>query len=105
MLRIYDGAKSETVYVSDSYVYGSTTITLTAPLVYDHLAGVATGNLPNAIKQACVLITTAFLKVRGDGSLTMGITPRPSGSFSGAEQFGREISLALDMVDKYRRIR
>ena len=105
MLRIYDGHKSETVYVSDNYVYGSTTVTLTAPLAYDHALGVAIGNLPNAIKEACILVTTAFLKARGDGSLTMGITPRPQGTTRGAERYGKEIALALDMVDKYRRVR
>ena len=105
MLRIYDGYKSETIYVADTYVYGSTTIPLVTPLVYDHAVGIAIGNLPNAIKEACILITTAFLKARGDGSMTMGITPRPSGNVRGAERYGKEIALALDMVDKYRRIR
>lgn len=105
MLRIYDGYKGETVFVADTYVYGSTTIPLTRPLLRDHAAGVATGNMPNAIKQACILITTAFLRVRGDSSLTMGITPRPQGTTRGAERYGKEIQLALDMVDKYRRIR
>lgn len=104
MLRIYDGAKSETVFVSDSYVYGSTTIPLTRALTYSH-AGVATGNMPNAIKQACILITTAFLKARGDSSMTMGITPRAQSMVTGGERYGKEIALALDMVDKYRRIR
>lgn len=105
MLRIYDGYKSQTVFVDESYVYGSTTVPLTAPLLHDHAAGVAIGNLPNAIKEACILITTAFLKARGDGSMTMGITPRPQGTTRGAERYGKEIALALDMVDKYRRIR
>ena len=105
MLRIYDGAKSETVFVSDSYVYGSTTVPLTSPLLRDHAAGVATGNLPNAIKEACILITTAFLKMRGASSLSMGVTPRPQGNITNEQRFGTEIKLALDMVDKYRRIR
>ena len=104
MLRIYDGAKSETVFVDDTYVYGSTTVPLTRTLTHSH-AGVATGNMPNAVKQACILITTAFLKARGDGSLTMGITPRAQSQTTGGDRYGKEIALALDMVDKYRRIR
>jgi hypothetical protein len=105
MLRIIDGANSETVYVSSSYTYGNTTITLAAPLVYTHAAGSVISNLPNAIKQACILITTAFIKVRGDNSLTMNITTAPTMSLPGANRYGGEIKLALDMVDKYRRIR
>ena len=104
MLRIYDGSKSETVFVDTTYIYGSTTVPLTRALTYSH-AGVATGNMPNAVKQACILITTAFLKARGDSSMTMGITPRAQSQTTGGERYGKEIALALDMVDKYRRIR
>jgi hypothetical protein len=105
MLRISDGANSETVYVSSTYTYGSATITLVSPLIYTHATGAAIGNLPNAIKQACILITTAFIKIRGDNSLTMNITTAPSMTLPGANRYGSEIKLALDMVDKYRRIR
>jgi hypothetical protein len=105
MLRIIDGSKSETVYVSSSYTYGSTTVTLATPLVYDHTVGSTISNLPNALKQACILITTAFIKVRGDNSLTMSITTQPSANVPGTARYGSEIQLALDMVDKYRRIR
>ena len=105
MLRIIDGANSETVYVSSSYTYGNTTITLSSPLVYTHAAGSTISNIPNAIKQACILLTTAFIKVRGDNSLTMNITTQPQASLPGANRYGSEIRLALDMVDKYRRIR
>jgi hypothetical protein len=105
MLRISDGASSETVYVSSTYTYGSATITLVSPLLYTHATGAAIGNLPNAIKQACILITTAFIKVRGDNSLTMNITTQPQGSIPGAARYGGEIAMALQMVDKYRRIR
>jgi hypothetical protein len=105
MLRISDGASSETVYVSSSYTYGSATLTLASPLLFTHAAGAAIGNMPNAIKQACILITTAFIKVRGDNSLTMNITTQPQGSIPGSARYGGEISMALSMVDKYRRIR
>jgi hypothetical protein len=105
MLRISDGASSETVYVSSTYTYGSATITLVSPLLYTHAAGAAIGNLPNAIKQACILITTAFIKIRGDNSLTMNITTQPQGSIPGSARYGGEIAMALQMVDKYRRVR
>jgi hypothetical protein len=104
-LRIYDGASSERITVANNYTYGSTTVPLTAPLAFTHASGVAFGNLPTTIKQACILITTAFLKVRGDRSLTMQITTQPSGNISGGALYGAEIDLALKMLDLYKRIR
>lgn len=103
--RIYDGAASQKVTVADNYVYGSTTVPLTAPLGATFPAGTAVGNLPQTIKQACILITTAFLKVRGDRSLTMNVTTQPSGNISGGALYGSEIQLALGMLDLYKRMR
>jgi hypothetical protein len=104
-LRIYDGAKSELVYVASGYTYGATTVTLASPLLYDHAAGTTFGNLPNAIKEAAILVTTAFIKMRGDSSMTMQVTVNPSGNITGAERYGSEIALALEMVSLYRRVR
>jgi hypothetical protein len=104
-LRIYDGAKSELVYVASGYTYGATTVTLASPLLYDHAAGTTFGNLPNAIKEACILVTSAFIKMRGDSSMTMQVTVNPSGNVTGAERYGSEIALALEMVSLYRRVR
>lgn len=103
-LTIYDGASSEMVVVASNYTYGNATIPLVTPLKYSHSA-VAISALPDAIKQACILLTSAFIKVRGDASLTMALTTRASGVNAGTNMFGNEIKLALDMVDKYRRIR
>jgi hypothetical protein len=104
-LRIYDGASSERVVVASNYTYGSTTVPLTSALAYTHASGVAFGNLPQTIKEACILITTAFLKVRGDRSLTMAITTQPSGNGSGQQLYGAEIDMALEMLNLYRRVR
>lgn len=103
--RIYDGSKSERITIASTYTYGSTTVPLTAPLAYTHAAGVAIGNLPNAIKEACILITTAFLKVRGDSSMTMNLTTNPTTNIGNQNRYANEIQMALDMVNKYRRIR
>jgi len=103
--RIYDGGSSETITVASTYTYGSTTVPITAALTYTHAAGVAIGNLPNAVKQATILATTAFIKARGDNSLTMAVTTSPSGNISGAQRYGSDLALALDMVSIYRRIR
>jgi hypothetical protein len=105
-LRIYDGSLSETVTVASTYTYGSTTVPLTSALVSTHAAGVTIGNLPMAIKQACILVATAFIRIRGDKSNTMSITTRAQGSeINGDARFGSDIRLALDMVNLYRRVR
>lgn len=103
--RIYDGSKSERITVASTYTNGSTTVPLTSALAYTHAAGVAIGNMPNAIKQACILITTAFLKVRGDNSMTMNLTTQPTTNIGNNARYSGDIALALDMVNKYRRIR
>lgn len=103
--RIADGAKSEYVHVNENYTYGSTTVGIQSPLVFAHDAGVTFYNLPNVIKEACILITTAFIKMRGDASTTMQYTTNPSGNVAGATRYGNDIQVALDMVNKYRRIR
>jgi hypothetical protein len=105
IFRIYDGANTETVQVASNYIYGSTTVSLTSALKYTHAAGVTLGNLPNAIKQACIMLTTAFLKMRGDSSMTMGITTSANANIGGNSRYGNEIQLALEICDKYRRVR
>lgn len=102
--RIFDGSKTETVIVSDSYTYGSLTVTLAAPLVHSH-AAVCFSGMPNAIKQATILTTTAFLKTRGDSSMTMNLTTQPTANIGNSQRYSGEIALALDMVSKYRRVR
>jgi hypothetical protein len=103
--RIIDGAFSETVTISSSYVYGSTTVTLASALVSAHTAGATLSNLPFVIKEATILMTTVFLKVRGDNSMTMSITTAPTANIPGGMRYGNEVQMALDMVSKYRRIR
>lgn len=104
-LRIYDGGNSERITVASNYVYGSTTVPLVSPLAYTHASGVTFGNLPQTIKEACILITTAFIKIRGDNSLTMNITTQPAGNQAGSSMYGGEIQIALKMLDLYKRIR
>lgn len=103
--RVTGLQKNEWVYVDSSYIYGDPIIPLSAPLAFDHLAGDTFYNMPNVIKEACILITTAFIKMRGDASTTMQYTINPSGNVPGATRYGNDIAVALDMVNKYRRIR
>lgn len=102
---ITDGSKTERVTVASNYTFGSTTVPLASALAYTHLAGASFSNMPAAIKQACILLTTAFLKVRGDSAMMMSMTQRPIGQVVGSDLYGSNIKIALDMIDKYRRVR
>lgn len=104
-LHIYDGATSEDVIVASTYTNGSTTVPLTTALVSTHATGVAIGNLPTTIKQACILITTAFIKMRGDNSMTMQITTGATANIPASNRYGADIATALEMIKLYRRVR
>lgn len=105
-MKIYDGMYSERVTVADTYTFGSNTIPLEAPLVYSHTAGVSISALPPAIKEAAILVTTAMLKVRGDASMTMGIGTAPVTDSTGVNQnISNDMSMAMDLLKPYRRIR
>jgi len=61
--------------------------------------------LPAAIKQAAIVMTSAFLKIRGDASLTMGVTTRPTNQISGNDAMGGEQRIAEEILKPFRRIR
>jgi hypothetical protein len=102
--RIIDGANAESVTVASNYTYGSTTVPLTAPLAFAH-TGAGFSNMPFAIKQATILMTSAFIKQRGDASMTMNLTTQPTVNIGNNQRYAGEVALALDMVSLYRRIR
>lgn len=106
ILSIYDGLNTENVTVADTYVFGSAEVPLTLPMVFDHLPGVSVSALPPAIKEAVILITTAFLKVRGDSSMTMAVTTSANTTYTaGNQRYGDELSLAGTLLNSYARIR
>lgn len=106
-LKIYDGMYSENVTVDDTYDFNSTTVPLTAPLLYTHAAGVCISALPPAIKEATILATTAMLKVRGDASMTMGIGTQPNnfGAPAVDADIADDMAMAMALLKPYRRIR
>jgi hypothetical protein len=98
-LQIYDGMATERVIVSSTYTYGSNILTLSAPLMYAHLSGVSVSALPPAIKEAAILVTTAFLKVRGDNSLTMQVTNQAGPSLPGSQRIDSDLALATGSTE------
>jgi len=105
VVTIYDGQYTEQVVVSPSYTYGSSTVAITSPLKYAHASGVAVGNMPQAVKEAAILATTDFLKVRGDNSLTMAITTRATAGPAASSVFGSDLELAKQLLAPFRRMR
>ena len=105
VLKIYDGASSEDVIVASTYVYGSATVPLASPTLYAHAVGVAVSSLPAAVKQACILITSAYLKIRGDASLVLEVTNRPGQQIEGSQKVGSDIAHAQEILKPFRRIR
>jgi hypothetical protein len=105
-ITIYDGAETENVTVASNYVFGSTTVPLSSPTQYAHASGISVSALPPAIKQAAILVTTAMIKVRGDNSLTMAVISSPTSPNTGAaKDVNNDISMAMDILKPYRRIR
>ena len=104
-LRVYDGASTENVTVSSSYVFGSTTVPLASAMTYAHASGVCISGLPAAIKEAAILITSAYLKIRGDASLVLDVTNQPSASIDGDQRVSSDIGHAQDILKPFRRMR
>lgn len=104
MLKIYDGVYSENVTVASTYVFGSNTVPIVSPLAYAHSSGVSISALPPAVKEAAILVTSAFIKVRGDNSLVMGVTTRGVTS-PGSQNLGTDLGMAEQLLKPFRRIR
>jgi len=104
-LTIYDGMNTETVTVASTYAPGSTTILIGGSLSASHGAGVAVSALPPAVKEAAILVTTAFLKVRGDYSMTMQVTEMVGKTGLNTASLNYDLELAKELLIPYRRIR
>lgn len=106
-LKIYDGMYSEYVTVADTYVFGSKTVPIVDPLDYNHEAGVSISALPPAVKEACILVTSAFIKVRGDSSMTMSIGSSPSAYATSniPADIAGDLNMAMNLLKPFRRIR
>jgi hypothetical protein len=105
ILTFYDGINTENITVANTYTFGSTTVPTTRAMAFAHGIGVSVSALPPTVKEATILITTAFLKVRGDSSMTMQITAQPAMAMTGADKYGNELALAARLLISYARIR
>jgi hypothetical protein len=69
VLTLFDAPDDEQIQVAASYTPGGATVPLVSPLAYNHPAGAVVTNLPKAVKQAAISLTTCLIKVRGSGAL------------------------------------
>lgn len=104
-MTIYDGMNSENIVVASNYTFGSTTVPLESPLAYAQTSGVSVSALPPAIKQAAILVTTAFIKVRGDNSLTMDVVNTPHQNSITNKSITSDLDLAKELLVNFRRVR
>lgn len=102
MLTIPDGPNTEYVQVS-SINAGANTVTLTKPLIFSHAIGISVTAVPDAIRQACILLAGYLIKDRGSVAVTM-----QEASISSVNQMGTnnssDIELARQMLLPFQRM-
>ena len=104
VINFYDGQYSERLQVANNYVYGANPVTLTTAMAYSHTNAAFSG-MPAAVKEAAILVVTDFLKVRGDSSMTMAVTTRPSSGPSVQDIIGSDLAMAKELLRPFRKVR
>lgn len=104
--QVYDGATTELLTVSSSFVpaQGAGNLVLASPTSYAHNAGVSVSALPPAVKQAAIFMTASVLKARGNATLVMQ-TLTPSQFMESNPAAMNDYQAALDLLKPYRRMR
>ena len=105
-LTIWDGVNDEYVSVSSSYVAGSSTLTLAAPLQFSHGTAVNVSQMHPSVKQATIHFIVGMVKERGQGggfeiSPAGEVTPSTSGKSKG---FSDDELAAYDLLDAFKSI-
>ncbi len=103
-LMLYDGASTETVMVGPTYVAGTPVVPLVAPLGFAHERGTSLSNLPDRVKEATVLLTTAILQVRGDDAIVLDTLETPMRTSGAFGILGPEVEMARMMLRTLTRV-
>ena len=102
-LTIYDAPNDEVVTVASNYIPDTPVLPLVSPVLYNHVSGMNITNLPKAVKEAAILMTTALIKQRGSGALIVQDMGAVSRVDSGIPQGGNaDIALASKLLDNFR---
>lgn len=102
-LTIYDPAGYERgLLVTD---VAGTVLTVDRGLSVAHSAGASVSALPPAVKEAVILLTSALIKTRGAGAITLSDLTHP-GHVQAVEGIAEEdVADAVVLLDRFRRIR
>lgn len=108
-VAIWDGANTERVQIATSFT-GGTSATLTNPTQFAHTLPTAPDYitvtaLPDDVRQAVISLTSALIKTRGAESYEMasvGQNPSKSDMIEGGGL--EDMSIAVDLLDRYRRV-
>lgn len=102
VLTVADGEDTEQVTVS---TVGTGVLNLTAPLAYSHSVGVSVSNLPPAVKEATILLTSALIKTRGaEGIVMASIRSEPNQKVDSEDGGMSDVALAKGLLAPFRRV-
>jgi hypothetical protein len=106
VLTVDDGATTEQVTVSPSYVLGALgPVPLAAPVTNAHAAGAAVSAMPPDIKRAVIALTACLIKTRGSEAFVMSSMTSPPSKTALSESGGIEdFEIATDLLERYRRV-
>ncbi|MDI3315876.1 MAG: hypothetical protein QJR12_16850 [Mycobacterium sp.] len=102
-IQLIDGANQTSVQVAASYTLGSATVPLAAALAEDMPAGAGFTEVPEDIKEACVLATSHYIKMRKAGGFVMSGTSATVDQTT-ETQLGPELEQARQLALRYERI-
>lgn len=98
-ITIYDGGHQETINVVS---INGNTLTVKNPLIFDHNAGSGVSAVPEAVKQATIMLASALIKDRGSLAITMQETSVLN--VNSTPNKTDEVSIAKELLAPYRRM-
>jgi hypothetical protein len=98
-LSIYDGALQESVVVT---AINGNVLTLKNPLLFAHVVGTGVSAIPEAVKQATIMLACALIKDRGALAITMQETSVMN--VNATPNKTDELGIAKQLLAPYRRV-
>jgi hypothetical protein len=98
-LAIYDGGLQESITIS---AINGNVLTLKNPLLFAHNVGIGVSAIPEAVKQATILLASSLIKDRGALAITMQETQVLN--VNATPNKTDEVSIARELLAPYRRV-
>lgn len=99
VIPLYDGSYSESLHVDS---VNGTTVNLSQPLANTHTIGCGVSLVPEAIKQATIMIATFLLNERALGEVEVGFGT--THATVGKTKNVNEYALGLEILQRYKRV-